>query len=198
MTQVLLTMGPRETAEREIDEADADAQRLRASVRDHYDFVWRLARRLGLDDAAAEDCAQQAFLVLSGKLSGVAVESERPFLFGAATRIAKDTLRRAKRRRERPLEEADPNARSEDAPDAQLERARARAWLDQVLDKMDHDLRAVFVLYELEGMNTPQVAELTGVPLGTAASRLRRAREAYEQEVGRLRAGLQRREGGHR
>jgi RNA polymerase sigma-70 factor (ECF subfamily) len=107
-------------------------------------------------------------------------------------------LRRVKRRRERPLEEADPNARSGDTPDTQLERARARAWLDNVLDKMDHDLRVVFVLYELEGMNTPEVAELTGVPLGTAASRLRRAREAYEREMGRLRARLQRREGGRR
>ena len=39
--------------------------------------------------------------------------------------------------------------------------------------------RAVFVLYELEELSVPDIAELLGVPVGTAASRLRRARAAF-------------------
>jgi len=50
----------------------------------------------------------------------------------------------------------------------------------------------VFVLFELEGMTTPEIAELIGIPLGTAASRLRRARETFREaasKLGRLQRG---------
>jgi RNA polymerase sigma-70 factor (ECF subfamily) len=53
---------------------------------------------------------------------------------------------------------------------------------------MPEELRVVFVLYELEELSTPEIAELCELPLGTAASRLRRAREDFEQRVARLEA----------
>jgi RNA polymerase sigma-70 factor, ECF subfamily len=46
------------------------------------------------------------------------------------------------------------------------------------------------VLYELEGLSSPEIAELLRIPVGTVASRLRRAREAFEVEVARLKAEL--------
>jgi RNA polymerase sigma-70 factor (ECF subfamily) len=52
-----------------------------------------------------------------------------------------------------------------------------------VLEQLPLDLRAVFVLFELEGMTSPEIAELSGVPLGTVASRLRRAREHFRELV---------------
>ena len=52
-----------------------------------------------------------------------------------------------------------------------------------VLRQMSDDLRTVFVLFEIEGMTVPEVAEVVGIPLGTAASRLRRAREKFRKVV---------------
>jgi RNA polymerase sigma-70 factor (ECF subfamily) len=43
----------------------------------------------------------------------------------------------------------------------------------------------VFVLFELEELSTPQIAELCHIPPGPAASRLRRAREDFEGRVAR-------------
>jgi len=57
-----------------------------------------------------------------------------------------------------------------------------------VLAQMPLELRTVFVLFELEEMTTPEIAELVGVPVGTAASRLRRAREEFQRLVARVQA----------
>jgi len=53
---------------------------------------------------------------------------------------------------------------------------------------MTLELRAVFVLFELEEMSTPEIADLLEIPTGTVASRLRRAREEFQKLVTRLRA----------
>jgi RNA polymerase sigma-70 factor (ECF subfamily) len=79
------------------------------------------------------------------------------------------------------------------AADSRLEdlvdRRRAVELADRVLAEMDPTLLTVFVLFEIEGLSTPEIAELVGVPLGTAASRLRRAREAFRAAAARLERG---------
>ena len=65
---------------------------------------------------------------------------------------------------------------------------------DLVLSRMDATLAEVFVLYELDGFSSPEIAELVGVPLGTVASRLRRARLEFRAEAGRLERDLKREE----
>ena len=82
----------------------------------------------------------------------------------------------------------DPSPRADD----RLIEKDARAALDEVLAGMPDDLRQVLVLVELEGLTVPVVAELLGVPTGTAASRVRRAREAFSEGARRLRARLER------
>ena len=73
---------------------------------------------------------------------------------------------------------------------ALLDQKRLRQMLDRVLDALSDDLRVSFVLYELEGLSSPEIATLLRIPLGTVASRLRRGREAFELEVRRLKADL--------
>ena len=60
---------------------------------------------------------------------------------------------------------------------------------------MPSDLRTVFVLFELEGIEVRQIAELEAIPVGTASSRLRRAREEFSAISKRVRAGLMSRGG---
>jgi RNA polymerase sigma-70 factor (ECF subfamily) len=61
--------------------------------------------------------------------------------------------------------------------------------LERILESMDEDTRTVFVLFELEGMTMAAIAKLVGVPMGTVASRLRRAREDFQREARRVRSG---------
>jgi RNA polymerase sigma-70 factor (ECF subfamily) len=109
-------------------------------------------------------------------------------LFGTATRIASDIRRSLARRREVSGESSsdfvDPAPHAEEL----LERQRARLVLDELLDDLPDELRAVFILYELEEQTATQIAELLGIPTGTVASRLRRARAEFDQIVKRHRA----------
>jgi RNA polymerase sigma-70 factor (ECF subfamily) len=117
--------------------ADSSANpdvRLRALFRDHYDFIWRTLRRLGLDAGRADDAAQQVFVTASRKLATIRTGGERGYLFGIALRVASDVRRASARRRERPLEQAgnapDPSPLAEEALDQQ----RARVLLDAALE----------------------------------------------------------------
>lgn len=175
-----------------LDEAESSPppspERLAGLVRAHYAFVWRLLRRLGLGEGDADDAAQQVFLAASGRLNAVETERERSFLYGVALNVGARARRSLGRRREEPLEAASERVAPEPNAEQLLERRQARALLDQLLDEMPEDLRVVFVLFELEELSTPQIAELCEIPVGTAASRLRRAREDFEERVARLEA----------
>jgi RNA polymerase sigma-70 factor (ECF subfamily) len=153
-------------------------------VHEHFQFVWRLLRRLGLPESDADDAAQQVFLVACGRADDIRPGSERPFLYGCALRsVAKWRQARAARRAEAPS----PDEPESDLPNAEelLEQRRARALLDALLEPKDDDLRVVFVLFEFEELSTQQIADLLSIPRGTVASRLRRAREDFERRVSR-------------
>jgi RNA polymerase sigma-70 factor (ECF subfamily) len=167
-------------------DATAHLQRL---FQQNVDFVWRSARRLGLSEAEAEDATQQVFVVASRRLADIPANRERAFLFGTAVHVVANVRRGLRRRREEFAELDVVDARLR--PDELLDRARARQVADRILDAMDIELRTVFTLFELEEMSMAEIADLLGVPHGTVASRLRRAREQFQKQVGRLRAGRQ-------
>jgi RNA polymerase sigma-70 factor, ECF subfamily len=168
--------------------AVADA-RLRTLVHDHYDFIWRSLRRLGVPHTDVDDCAQQVFWVAARKLAIITEGSERAFLFSTALRVASDARRSRVRRREVPQEDDAPQpCDAGPRPDEIADQRRARALLDEVLAQLPLDLRTVFVLFELEEMPTQEIATLLELPTGTVASRLRRAREEFQKLVRRLQA----------
>jgi RNA polymerase sigma-70 factor (ECF subfamily) len=155
-------------------------------VRDHHDFIWRLLARMGLSGADVDDACQQVFLVTFTRPTGsIRAGSERSFLFGVALRVCQEFRRKERRDR---LHDADAAERlfSKASPEEALERQRSWALLQSVLERMSDDVRAAFVLYELEGMTVPEIAEVTGVPLGTVASRLRRGRDLFQAAVAQL------------
>lgn len=65
-------------------------------------------------------------------------------------------------------------------PETLLHDARRRRRLDEALSSFVAEQREVFVLYELEGFSLPEIAQALQVPVGTATSRLRRARTSFE------------------
>jgi RNA polymerase sigma-70 factor (ECF subfamily) len=65
--------------------------------------------------------------------------------------------------------------------------------LEELLLAMPLDLRTVLILFELEQLTKTEVAELLGLPVGTAVSRLRRAREEFRAQLKRRNARLGRR-----
>jgi RNA polymerase sigma-70 factor (ECF subfamily) len=156
-------------------------------VHRHLDFVWRLLRRLGLSGADAEDAAQQVLLVAASKLSQIEQGKTRTFLYGTAVHVAANARRSARRQR-RAHDDHEVYAAAHKPvgcrvqwPDELTDLARARALLDELLDHLPDELRRVLVLAEIEECTLPEIAELEAIPLGTATSRLRRARKRFAE-----------------
>jgi RNA polymerase sigma-70 factor (ECF subfamily) len=75
-----------------------------------------------------------------------------------------------------------------EAPDALLDRERKRRLVLAVLDEIELDRRAVFVLHELDGFTCEAIAQNLEIPLGTVYSRLRLARQDFTAKMRRLQA----------
>lgn len=154
-----------------------------AVFREHAPYVWRLLRRLGVREADVEDACQEVFLVVHKKLAGVRAGSPlRTWIYAITTRVASEQRRRPYRREELAgddLPERTASANQED----DVDRRRALDRLDLALEKLDHDKRAVFVLFEIEEMEMAEVAEAVGCPLQTAYARLYAARRVVQAEM---------------
>jgi RNA polymerase sigma-70 factor (ECF subfamily) len=178
-------------------EAGEFDERLAALAEDNFAYVWRVLRRLGLAESDAEDVAQVVFLRASARLSDIRPESERSFLYKMAIHAAYHHRRTELRRREELHEDFEiPDEGLADV-EALVDRRRAREMLDKIVAAMPIDFRVVFVLYEIEGLDTTAIAEIAGIPAGTVASRLRRARADFEGRVARLEARARTRGGSH-
>jgi RNA polymerase sigma-70 factor, ECF subfamily len=156
--------------------------KLERLVRDHHTFVWRSAQRLGVPPADVEDVVQDVFVLAARKLDEVL--NERGFLFQTCVFVVSHARRATRRRRvviddERVHAEVDGSA----TPEQNAAASQARATLQVILDEMPEELRVVFVLFELERLTMAEIAEMAGVPSGTVASRLRRAREIFMSRV---------------
>ena len=161
--------------------------RFRSMVEAHVDVVWRSLRRLGVPEAAADDGVQQVFLVASQRLDEIEDGGERRYLLGIALRVASQTRRAIHRRREIPIEglavEPRPVRQGPDPPEEALDHKRALARLATWVDELPDKLREAFVLFELEELNAVDVARMLGIPIGTVASRVRRAREHIRKRL---------------
>ena len=160
---------------------------LRQLVDGHLDFVWRALRRLGVLPGDVDDAAQRVFLIANEKLANIEPGRERSFLVGVAVRVASHARRSYQRRQIGEQRWSNPVEANPD-PEQLTQELEARALLDRVLDGMPDELRAVFVLFELEELSIAETAQLLSLPRGTVATRLRRAREVFHAQARQARA----------
>ncbi|HEY5956967.1 MAG TPA: sigma-70 family RNA polymerase sigma factor [Polyangiaceae bacterium] len=150
----------------------------------HFPRAWRVARRLGLGSAQAEEAAQEAFIVMLQKIDRIEPGKELPYLLSAVAAISQNLRRKASFLREATFDpQSLENASDHDTSFELLARKQARELVDSILQRLSEPLRVVFVLYEFEQLTLQEIAEALDVPLGTAGSRLRLARQAFKKEL---------------
>lgn len=156
--------------------------------RTYSGFVWRVLLRLGVAESDVEDVAQEVFLGVHRNLATFEGRCAlRTWIYGICHRRAIDYRRRSMARPEVATEE--PPEVGEDARQEEgLDLSAARTLLQQALESLDDDKRAVFVLFEIESIPMEEVAEIVGCPLQTAYSRLYAARRKIDALVQRVRA----------
>jgi RNA polymerase sigma-70 factor (ECF subfamily) len=162
---------------------------------EHFAFVWRNARRLGIADSHLDDVVQDVFVVVHRKLSEFEGRSSvRTWLFGIVLRTVRDHWRTVRRK----AGELGPQAgdidvdtvheAEERGPHARATQAEAVRRLHALLDTLGQEKREIFVLAELEQLSVVEIAELLEVNLNTAYARLRAARAEFEAALVRQRA----------
>lgn len=153
---------------------------------EHGDFVFRTLQYLGVAPAALDDGLQDVFVTAHRRWESFEGRSSpRTWLYGIARRVAFRYRRKDHNRRQRFVL----TERPVDGVDAPFEQANARRSVQRLLEGLDEDKRAAFVLVEVEGFTASEAAELLEVPLGTVYSRVRaawgRLREAAQDDLGK-------------
>lgn len=158
--------------------------RLEGMFRAHHELIWRTLCRMGMSADSSADATQQAFLIAAERLDDIRAGCERAFVLNTALRLARSSDRKG--RRCDLSEDMDIHPGRTGSRENAAQHYSSKRLLDQILVDMDPDLIATFVLFELEGMSTAEIAETLDIPPGTVASRLRRGREAFRARAARL------------
>lgn len=152
----------------------------------YQNSVFSLAYRMMGDPASADDAAQEAFINAYRRLDSYRGGSFRAWLMRITTNTCYDELRRRKRRPATPFEEL-PGGDSDDGPPLPAsmptpEEAAQSSELAQVLQDcingLQEDQRMTLVMCDVQGFSYQEIADESGVQLGTVKSRLSRARAA--------------------
>jgi RNA polymerase sigma-70 factor (ECF subfamily) len=160
----------------------------------HFDFVWRVARRLGAPAQYLDDVVQEVFVVVQRRLPDFEGRSDlKTWLFGITRRIVRAHARRHARQPRACSDELATFA-DEGAPsaEAQLVDHEGTRVMYALLQELDENKRAVFVLSELEEMSGPAIAEALDLHLSNVYARIRTARQAFDAALSRYRARTQR------
>ena len=161
------------------------------------DLAWRALRRLGVPDASLADAVQDTLLVLHRRRSEFRGNASfHTWVYGIVLRVASGYRRSARRagnvfddRQSLAMESA---ASAGPSPFEQLEQRAATELLHQLLDELPAELRAPFVLVELEELSIEAAAAALGLRASTCRSRLRSARRAFDEVSSRERARRER------
>jgi RNA polymerase sigma-70 factor (ECF subfamily) len=168
--------------------ADGDDDRaLSALYRAHADFVWRVARALGVPEALVDDVVHDVFFVVRRRMATLEPgRSARPWLAGITRNVVMHVHRKLARERSR-LERVDPPPPPV-IPEHALEVSEAAALVHAFVETLDEDKRTVFLLCEVEGLAVVDVARVLEQNSNTIYARLRAVRAQFDRWASRLRA----------
>ncbi len=160
-------------------------------ILEYQDLAFNVAYRILGDPDLAADATQVGFISAYKHLKGFRGGSFRSWILRIVTNACYDELRRQKRRPTTPLEPltdageeiespewlADPS----ESPEEAALRAELGKAIEECIQTLDPDFRAVLVLVDVQGMDYAEAASILGRPLGTVKSRLARSRVRVQE-----------------
>jgi RNA polymerase sigma-70 factor (ECF subfamily) len=153
-------------------------------LRDHYDMVYAVCRRVTGHDADAADAAQNAMIAI---VKGLPRFDARSRFSTWAYRIAINAaIDETRRRARRPVLDLD-DRRQEVSRDVEDSLAGG-VDVDAALLKLPVEYRAPVVLRDMCGLDYEEIADVLGIPPGTVRSRISRGRAALVNLLGPVRS----------
>ena len=155
----------------------------------YQDYLFALVVRVVHDRDSAADAVQEALFSCYRNLDRFRGDSFRSWLTRIALNAATDVLRYRKRRPADPYPEWEddswqPPAGEEASPERRAQRNQTARVLTEALAEITSDQRTAIVMYDVEGFDYREIADITGVSLGTVKSRIHRGRLALREILG--------------
>jgi RNA polymerase sigma-70 factor (ECF subfamily) len=149
----------------------------------YQDQLFALVARMVPDRDQASDAVQEAFFSAYRNLAGFRGGSVKSWLNRICVNAAMDAQRARKRRPVQPYPEFEdeswqPPTGDEADPERLVLTAERTHVLIAALARIGDDQRAAIVLFDVHGYDYAEIAEMTGVSLGTVKSRIHRGRLA--------------------
>ena len=155
----------------------------------YQDYLFSLVVRVVNDRDSAADAVQEAFFSCYRNIHRFRGDSFRSWLTRIALNAATDILRYRKRRPADPFPEWEddswqPPAGEDASPEREAVRRSTAAILATALAQVTPDQRTAILLYDVEGYDYQEIADMTRVSLGTVKSRIHRGRLALRDLLG--------------
>jgi RNA polymerase sigma-70 factor (ECF subfamily) len=154
----------------------------------YQDQLFALIVRMVPDRDQASDCVQEAFFSAFRNLAGFRGGSVKSWLNRIAVNAAMDIQRARKRRPSQPYPELEdeswqPPAGDDANPVTTALMTERHGAINEALATITDDQRVAIVLFDVEGYDYAEIAEMTGVSLGTVKSRIHRGRLALRDRL---------------
>lgn len=155
----------------------------------YQDYLFSMTVRVVRDRDVAEDAVQEAFFSAYRNLGRFSGSSFRAWLTRIAINAAHDILRKRKRRPSEPYPEWEdeswqPPAPASEGPEQVSLAAQQRAVLGRAMGAISDDQRTAIILYDVQGYDYGEIAQMTRVSVGTVKSRIHRGRLALREQLG--------------
>ena len=155
----------------------------------YQEQLFTLIVRMVPDRDQASDCVQEAFFSAYRNLKAFRGGSVKSWLHRIAINAAMDIQRARKRRPSQPYPELEdeswqPPAGEEADPVTTALMTERHKALNAALSTITDDQRAAIVLFDVEGYDYQEIADMTGAALGTVKSRIHRGRLALRELLG--------------
>jgi RNA polymerase sigma factor (sigma-70 family) len=172
---------------------DDDHARFTRLVLPHLGDAYSLARWITGNRADAEDVVQDACLRAFRAVGGMANGSARPWVLTIVRNTAYTWLRKNRPSAVVVVEDlesvetanADPGNPDRETPETSLIAKTDAACLQAAIAALPTADREAMILRDIQGLSYREIAQVTGVPIGTVMSRLARARNQVIRMIGR-------------
>ena len=163
---------------------DQRRRQFEAQALPHLDAAYNLARWLSRSPSDAEDIVQDAMLRAFRAFDGFRGGDVKPWLLAIVRNCWRNASADTRRRRHTtlPEEHDEPLPSDEPSPEATVATASEGRRLNEVMALLPNEFREVLILREMEDMSYREIADVTGVPIGTVMSRLARARALLKEK----------------
>ncbi|WP_304509481.1 RNA polymerase sigma factor [Anaerotignum sp.] len=165
-------------------------------IQQHEKIVYNVALRMMNHSEDAKDISQEVFIKAYKNITGFDERSTfSTWIYRITVNTCIDEMRKRKGKQKLFLDNEFENEEGKvkqeipsqcDTPEETLIRKEEKNEILTALQEISEDYRTVFILRDIRGLSYDEIAEITGLALGTVKSRISRARNHLKKEIYRI------------